>query len=114
MKNKKLVSKKIISKKVTLKKVKKVEIKKAESFLKPQKSISRLVFNFIVENNLLESDNRKEKYEELLSLVKKDFPSSKFQKTHFFWYLSRANKQKQNGLELTHLVSIPKEVAETK
>jgi len=79
-----------------------------KSFLKPQKSISRLVFDFIVKEKVLESDNRKEKFEKLLKLVKKDFPESKFQKTHFFWYVSRANKQKMNNLGMTHLVTIPK------
>lgn len=81
---------------------------KVKTFLKPQKSISRLVFDFIVKEKVLESDNRKEKFEKLLKIVKKEFPSSKFQKTHFFWYVSRANKQKVNNLPLTHLVTIPK------
>lgn len=74
--------------------------------LKPQKSISRIVFGYIAQKNLLDSDNRKAAFDELLKLVKKDFPESKFQKTHFFWYLSRAAKQKEHGLGLDHLVTI--------
>jgi hypothetical protein len=77
--------------------------------LKPQKSISRIVFGYIASKNLLDSDNRKAAFDELLNLVKKDFPESKFQKTHFFWYLSRAAKQKEHGLGLDHLVTIKKE-----
>lgn len=102
MKTKKIVAKKVISKKVSAKKVEtKVEVT-------PQKSISRLVFKFLVEEKVLESDNRKAKFEELLKLVKKDFPNSKFQKTHFYWYVTRLKKQLEHNLETTHLVTLPK------
>ena len=95
------------SKVVTEKKsVKKIELKKV--VVQAQKSISRLVFKFLVDEKVLESDNRKMKFEELLKIVKKDFPSSKFQKTHFYWYVTRLKKQLEHNLDTTHLVSIPK------
>lgn len=107
MKNNKKVVVKSNSKNVTEKKlVKKIELKKA--VVQPLKSISRLVFKFLVEEKILESDNRKMKFEELLKLVKKDFPASKFQKTHFYWYITRLKKQLEHNLEVDHLVTIPK------
>ena len=107
MKTKKIVAAKSNSNKVTEKKsVKKIELKKV--VVQAQKSISRLVFKFLNEEKILECDNRKEKFEKLLKMVQKEFPSSKFQKTHFYWYITRLKKQLEHNLEVDHLVSIPK------
>lgn len=111
--NKKNVKKNMI--KVAKKVVKKNnEVKKVEVVIVKQKSISQLVFKFINDNNLLESDNRKAKYLELEEMVKKEFPNSAFKKTHFFWYISRAAKQKALNLGMTHLITIPKKDEEKK
>lgn len=100
---KKVVAKKVVAGKKSSKKTtaKKVETKSGK------KSISRIVFDFINSEKLLDIDNRKAKYDELEALVKAEFPESKFQKTHFYWYLTRASKQRANGLDMTHLVTIP-------
>lgn len=86
---------------------KKVENKKVEKVEK--KSIARIVMAFIKENNLLKSDNRKGKYDELLKIVLKEFPNSAFKKTHYFWYISRYQRQVNEGLGTDHLISSPKE-----
>lgn len=109
----KIIAKKSSNKKVVKKVEKNVEAKKVEIKIAPQKSISRIVFKFIEDKKLLECDNRKAEYINLLELVKKDFPNSKFQKTHFFWYISRAKKQLENNLGLEHLKTIKKEIEET-
>lgn len=90
-------------------KTKKVETKKVEKVVKVEKkSIARIVMNFIKDNNLLKSDNRKGKYDELLKIVLKEFPDSKFKKTHYFWYISRYQRQMNEGLGVDHLISSPK------
>lgn len=90
------------------KKVKASKERHEEKKTEGRKSISRMVFGFIMENGLLEADNRKERYAELEALVKAEFPESKFQRTHFYWYLARAARQQRLGLPTDRIV-MPKE-----
>lgn len=113
------ITKPLKVKDIVIKDVKVKEIKKAKvnipAIKKPNKpvfvmkqkksSISRIVFKFITNKKLLESDNRKAFYPELLELIKKDFPESKFHETHFYWYVSRYIKQANLGLALDHIDS---------
>lgn len=93
------------------KRVKVAKAKHEEKKTEGRKSISRMVFGFIMENGLLEADNRKERYAELEEMVKAEFPDSKFQRTHFYWYLARASKQQRLGLPTDRIV-MPKESGE--
>lgn len=93
---------------VKAKRVKVAKAKHEEKKTEGRKSISRMVFGFIMEHGLLEADNRKGRYAELEEMVKAEFPESKFQRTHFYWYLARASKQRRLGLPTDRIV-MPKE-----
>lgn len=40
---------------------------------------------------------------EIEIVVKSLFPESKYQKTHYYWYIQRRKKQMELGLDTTHL-----------
>ena len=42
-------------------------------------------------------------YLEIEFVVKKLYPESKYQKTHYYWYIQRRKKQIELGLNTTHL-----------
>ena len=108
--NKKLV-------KISAKKVEKKEIKKQDKKIvgkiskvsktlvtKPSKpSISKMVFAFIANKNVIDSDNKKAFFVELQDNILKAFPKSAFKESHFYWYISKYKLQKKYDLELTHL-----------
>ena len=75
-----------------MKKIKKVvKVVKEE---KIYKSISEINFDLIQKNV---------SFEDILKVVKKNFPDSKYQKTHYSWYKQRIKKQKELNLDLNHL-----------
>lgn len=111
----KKVSKKLV-KKISAKKVEKKETKKQVKKLvkaskiskpvatKPSKpSISKMVFAFITNKKVLDSDNKKAFFIELQDSILKAFPKSAFKESHFYWYIAKYKLQKKYGLELTHL-----------
>jgi len=112
----KKVNKKLV-KKINAKKVEKKEIKKQDKKIvnkiskvsktlvtKPSKpSISKMVFAFITNKKVLDSDNKKAFFVELQDNILKAFPKSAFKESHFYWYIAKYKLQKKYGLELTHL-----------
>lgn len=82
-------------KKLNKKNIKKVVKKNCEkSAEKVYKSISEINFDLIPQNK---------SFEDILQVVKKYFPESKYQKTHYYWYRQRIKNQRELGLDLTHL-----------
>lgn len=75
-----------------IKKVNKVKCEKVVT--KVYKSISEINFDLISQNKT---------FDEILSEVKKYFPNSKYQKTHYYWYRQRIKNQRELGLDVTHL-----------
>lgn len=73
------------------------KIIKAAKVVKEEKSyrsISEINFDLIQKNV---------SFEDILKVVKKNFPDSKYQKTHYSWYKQRIKKQKELNLDLNHL-----------
>lgn len=96
-----------VEKKETKKQVKKlVKVSKISKPVatKPSKpSISKMVFAFITNKKVLDSDNKKAFFIELQDSILKAFPKSAFKESHFYWYIAKYKLQKKYGLELTHL-----------
>lgn len=96
-----------VEKKETKKQVKKLV--KASKISKPvatkpsKPSISKMVFAFITNKKVLDSDNKKAFFIELQDSILKAFPKSAFKESHFYWYIAKYKLQKKYGLELTHL-----------
>lgn len=78
-----------------MKKIKKVsKVVKDTKEEKTYKSISEINFDLIQKNV---------SFDDILKVVKKNFPDSKYQKTHYSWYKQRIKKQKELNLDLNHL-----------
>ena len=101
---KKVEAKKAVKKAIKKELIKKpVEKKVEKKIVKEKPSISRLVFSFITNKKVLESENKKAFFLELQKDVLKVFPKSAFKESHFYWYISKYKLQKKYNLELTHL-----------
>lgn len=61
---------------------------------KNYRSISEINFDLIKQNK---------SFDEILKIVKINFPQSKYQKTHYSWYKQRIKKQTELNLDTTHL-----------
>lgn len=93
-----------VEKKETKKQVKKlVKVSKPVATKPSKPSISKMVFAFITNKKVLDSDNKKAFFIELQDSILKAFPKSAFKESHFYWYIAKYKLQKKYGLELTHL-----------
>ena len=85
-------------KKVTKKVTKEVKKGKVEKELQNSDykglSISQINFKMLGEGRC---------YLEIENVVKKLYPESKYQKTHYYWYIQRRKKQIELGLDTSHL-----------
>ena len=70
-------------------------------------SIAQLVLGLIKSKDLTESEG-KDAAKVLMPVVKKQFPGSKFNLSHVYWYLGRYRRQLRARKRVDHLVEMAK------
>lgn len=88
MKNNKIV-KKVVKTKVVKKSINSQKFQEYS-----EKSISQINFKCLEQGK---------SYKEIEEIVKFFYPNSKYQKTHYYWYIQRRKNQIKLGLETNHL-----------